>query len=257
MQGSGHEESLLRDTPIRFPAEPVTRSLWETTRETSFLAAGVTGNNAHFSQVLLPEETRVVLDRLQGTQKLMLGLVYGAGLRLNELLTLRVKDLDFAAHTVTVPASKGDKDRVTLLPKGLVPQLLAHLEKVKAVHEKDLAQGVGEAPLPAALARKYPKAGKEWGWQFVFPSTTLQVDETGRVRRWHVAAATVQRAMKGAVRRAGIAKQASVHSLRHSYATALLMKGVDIRRVQELMGHKSVETTMVYTHVPARRWRRI
>lgn len=199
--------------------------------------------------VLLPEETRVILDRLQGTQKLMLGLVYGAGLRLNELLTLRVKDLDFAAHTVTVRASKGDKDRVTLLPKGLVPQLLAHLEKVKAVHEKDLAQGVGEAPLPDALARKYPKAGREWGWQFVFPSTMLQVDETGRVRRWHVAAATVQRAMKGAVRRAGIAKQASVHSLRHSYATALLMKGVDIRRVQELMGHKSVETTMVYTHV--------
>jgi site-specific recombinase XerD len=175
--------------------------------------------------------------------------VYGAGLRLGELVELRVKDLDFGAGTVTVRSGKGEKDRVTFLPKRLGPELKAHLEEVKAIHERDLGRGAGQAPLPNALERKYPSAGREWGWQFVFPSTKLQVDDAGTVRRWHLAAASVQRAMKQAVRRSGIAKPASVHSLRHSYATALLMKGADIRRVQDLLGHRSVETTMVYLHV--------
>jgi len=176
-------------------------------------------------------------------------LVYGAGLRLGELVELRVKDLDFGAGTVMVRDGKWDKDRVTFLPKRLAPDLKAHLEEVKVIHERDLGAGAGEAPLPDALERKYTNAGREWGWQFVFPSSRLQVDDAGKVRRWHVAAASVQRAMKQAVRRSGIAKPASVHSLRHSYATALLTKGADIRRVQDLLGHKSVETTMIYLHV--------
>lgn len=199
--------------------------------------------------VLLPEETRAVLVAVKGTHRLMLELVYGAGLRLGELLRLRIKDLDFGAGTVTVRASKGDKDRVTFLPKRLAADLKEHLKSVKAIHDRDLRLGGGEAPLPNALARKYPNAGREWGWQFVFPSGRLHVDETGHPRRWHVAAASVQRAMKAAVRRSGITKPATVHSLRHSYATALLLKGADIRRVQDLLGHKNVETTMVYTHV--------
>ena len=199
--------------------------------------------------VLMPEETRAVLEQLKGKHRLMLELVYGAGLRLGELLDLRVKDVDFEANTLTVRASKGDKDRVTFLPKRLVEQLKEHLEEVRRVHERDLAAGAGEAPLPGALARKYPNAGREWGWQYVFPAGQLKVDETGTVRRMNVAAAPVQRAMKRAVRQSGVAKPASVHSLRHSYATALLMKGADIRRVQDLLGHKSVETTMIYTHV--------
>ena len=155
--------------------------------------------------VLLPDETRAVLAQVNGTYRLMLELVYGAGLRLGELLRLRVKDLDFGAGTVTVRAGKGDKDRVTFLPKRLAPALEVHLVKVKAIHERDLGAGAGEAPLPGALERKYPNAGREWGWQFVFPSTKLQA--------------------------------------------ALLMKGADIRRVQDLLGHRRVETTMVYTHV--------
>jgi len=199
--------------------------------------------------VLLPDETRAVLAQLKGAHRLMLELVYGAGLRLGELVELRVKDLDFGAGTVMVRDGKWDKDRVTFLPKRLAPDLKAHLEEVKVIHERDLGAGAGEAPLPDALERKYTNAGCEWGWQFVFPSSRLQVDDAGKVRRWHVAAASVQRAMKQAVRRSGIAKPASVHSLRHSYATALLTKGADIRRVQDLLGHKSVETTMIYLHV--------
>ena len=199
--------------------------------------------------VLTPEETRAVLEKLRDLHRLMLELMYGSGLRVSELVKLRVKDIDFDAGTIMVRVSKGDKDRVTFLPKRLAPELKTHLGKVKDLHERDLAAGAGEAPLPDALKRKYRNAGREWGWQFAFPSATLNVGSDGVVQRWHVAPATVQRAMKEAVRRSGIAKPASCHSLRHSFATALLMKGVDIRRVQDLLGHKSVETTMVYTHV--------
>ena len=199
--------------------------------------------------VLSPEETRAVLGEMHGVYRVMVELMYGGGLRVGELVSLRVKDLDFEARTVTVRAGKGDKDRVTFLSARVIPDLRQHLERVRTMHKRDLAAGAGEAPLPDALRRKYPNAGREWGWQFVFPSTRLQVDEDGQVRRWHMATSVVQRAMKRAVRKAGIAKPASCHSMRHSFATALLMKGADIRRVQDLLGHKSVETTMIYTHV--------
>ena len=198
--------------------------------------------------VLSPEETRAVLQQLSGTNKLMLELLYGAGLRVSELVALRVKDIDFEAMSVIVRAAKGDKDRATTLPRRLVEPLRAHLARVKQ-HTRDLAAGAGQVALPDALARKYPQAAREWPWQFVFPSQKLDVDRDGIIRRWHVSPATLQRAMKEAVRRAGIPKPASVHSLRHAYATHLLLQGVDIRQVQELMGHRSVETTMVYTHV--------
>ena len=179
----------------------------------------------------------------------MLELLYGSGLRVGELVSLRVKDIDFDTLSVIVRAAKGDKDRVTLLPRRLVEPLQAHLARVREQHIRDLAAGAGQAPLPHALARKYPQAAREWSWQFAFPSQKLAVDRDGIIRRWHVSPATLQKAMKEAVRRAGISKPASVHSLRHAYATHLLLQGVDIRRVQELMGHRSVETTMVYTHV--------
>lgn len=198
--------------------------------------------------VLSLEETRAVLAQLAGVPRLMLELVYGAGMRLNEVVTLRVKDIDFDAGTITLRAAKGDKDRTTFLPDKVGRALRQHLEAVKVQHDQDLAAGAGEAPLPGALARKYPTAGREWPWQFVFPSRRLESDD-GTIRRWHVAAATVQKAMKAAVRRANVAKPATVHSLRHSFATHLLMQGADIRRVQDLLGHRSVETTMVYTHV--------
>ena len=200
--------------------------------------------------VLTLDEVRVVLAQLRGKLCLMLELIYGAGLRLSELVRLRVKDIDFEAASVTVRCGKGDKDRTTLLPASLRDPLRKHLQQVKVLHEKDLAAGAGEAPLPNALKRKYPNAGREWAWQFVFPSAKLTLDHaTKQICRWHVSPATVQKAMRTAVQRSGITKQASVHSLRHSFATALLQKGVDIRRIQELLGHKSVETTMVYTHV--------
>ena len=153
--------------------------------------------------VLSPEETRAVLKELRGLHRLMLELMYGGGLRVSELVKLRVKDIDFDAGMVMVRASKGDKDRVTFLPRKLVQELRTHLAEVKDLHERDLAAGAGEAPLPDALERKYRNAGREWGWQFVFPSAKLNVDDDGVVRRWHVAPATVQRAMKEAVRRSG------------------------------------------------------
>jgi integron integrase len=202
--------------------------------------------------VLSVDEVRAVLSQLTGNHRLMIELIYGGGLRLNELVKLRVKDIDFDSETITVRSGKGDKDRATLLPQRLHADLRAHLETVRALHERDLAAGAGEAPLPGALRRKYPNAGREWGWQFVFPSAKLAVDTESRaVCRWHVSEATVQKAMKAAVRKAKLAKPASVHTLRHSFATHLLLQGVDIRRIQQLLGHKSVETTMIYTHVLA------
>jgi integron integrase len=171
--------------------------------------------------VLSIEEVRAVLAQLCGTRRLMLELIYGGGLRLSELIMLRVKDLDFDAGTITVRSGKGDKDRVTLLPRSLHPALHEHLRRVKALHQRDLAAGAGDALLPGALRRKYPNAGREWGWQCVFPSAKLALDrETGTIRRWHVAGATV--------RRAEIVKPASVHTLRHSFATHLLMRGIDL-----------------------------
>ena len=200
--------------------------------------------------VLTIGETRAIMCELSGSHRIMLELIYGAGLRLSELITLRVKDIDFEAGTITVRSAKGDCDRVTLLPRRVRVSMLNHLDTVKQLHERDLSAGAGEARLPHALRRKYPNAGREWRWQFAFPSTTLAPDPDGKtIRRWHVSPTTIQKAMKAAVTRAHITKPASVHTLRHSFATHLLLKGIDIRRIQELLGHKSVETTMIYTHV--------
>ena len=173
--------------------------------------------------VLSCAEVQAVLSCLTGKRRLMVALIYGAGLRLGELVRLRIKDIDFESGSVTVRSGKGDRDRVTLLPRRLKPDLREHLVEVRALHERDLAAGAGEALLPAALARKYPNAGREWAWQFAFPSSRLVLDsEAGTVRRWHVAPATVQKAMKAAVRESRIVKPASVHTLRHHADTRIM-----------------------------------
>lgn len=200
--------------------------------------------------VLSQEETRIVLGQAEGTMGLILRLVYGSGLRVSEAVRLRVKDLDFDQGLVIVREAKGDKDRITVLPQVLIPELKEHLKSVRALHEEDLLLGYGEVYLPHALAVKYPNAGREWAWQYVFPAKSLSVDpRSGKVRRHHVGERIIQMAMRQAVARSGISKPASVHTLRHSFATHLLMRGVNIREVQRLLGHKSIETTMVYLHV--------
>jgi integron integrase len=200
--------------------------------------------------VLTSDEARLVLDELTGEYRLMAELLYGSGLRLLECLRLRVKDVDFGYGQITVRDGKGLRDRVTLLPESLRQPLQLHLQRVRQIHERDLAHGRGHAYLPFALKRKYPNAERSWGWQYVFPANKLTTDpRSGGRRRHHVSEKNLQNAVKGAITRAGIQKAASCHTFRHSFATHLLEARYDIRSLQELLGHKDVSTTMIYTHV--------
>ena len=200
--------------------------------------------------VLTRTEVRAVLRRLDGQPRLVALLLYGAGLRLLEALSLRVKDVDFGAGQLLVRHGKGGKDRVTMLPQSAAAPLARHLDAVRRLHARDLARGGGRVVLPGALERKYPAAGREWGWQWVFPAASRYVDAaTGERRRHHLHESAVQRAVRTAVLRTGVPKPATCHTFRHSFATHLLEDGYDIRTVQELLGHSDVRTTMIYAHV--------
>ena len=200
--------------------------------------------------VLSEAEVRAVRMELEGVPALVVGLLYGSGLRLMEALRLRVKDLDFERRELTVRDGKGGKDRMTLLPQSLVPELRQHLQGVRQLHRADLAAGWGKVLMPYALARKVPHADREWGWQWVFPQQRRWRDpSSGQQGRHHIDPALVQKAVKQAVVAAGVTKAASCHTFRHSFATHLLERGHDIRTIQELLGHQDVRTTMIYTHV--------
>lgn len=200
--------------------------------------------------VLSCEEVSQILEHLTGSNRLMAELMYGAGLRVGECVTLRVKDIDLSAGVLSIRDGKGGKDRTTLLPERLRNTLHQHLLQVAALHKRDLAHGAGLAPMPSALARKYPSASASLAWQFVFPSSVLRPwESSGRLARWHTSDTTIQRAFRQALQRAGVHKHASVHTLRHSFATHLLASGTDIRTIQLLLGHRSLQTTMIYTHV--------
>ncbi len=204
----------------------------------------------HLPTVLTKEEVNAILSRMSGTTGLMARILYGSGLRLMECVTLRVKDIDLAQHQIIVRDGKGEKDRVTMLPTSLETPLREHLASRKALYQQDIANGYGYVELPFALARKYPNADREWIWQYAFPSERLAYDsKTKHTYRWHMSESTLQRAVRAAAQEAEIPKLVGPHTFRHSFATHLLQNGYDIRTVQELLGHKDVKTTMIYTHV--------
>jgi integron integrase len=205
---------------------------------------------ARLPHVLHRDEVKALLADLTGLHQLMAQLLYGSGLRLMECVRLRVKDVDFAQHLIVVRDGKGMRDRITILPDSLIAPLREHLQRVRRRHTDDLQNGYGAVYLPDALARKYPNAEREWLWQYVFPANRLSKDpRSAATRRHHVSESALQKAVRNAARRVGVDKRVSCHTFRHSFATHLLESGYDIRTVQELLGHKDVKTTMIYTHV--------
>jgi integron integrase len=200
--------------------------------------------------VMTREEVAAVISLMNGTPQLVAKLLYGSGLRIMEAVRLRIQDVDFGMKQITVRSGKGDKDRVTTFPISAAPLLQNHLSKVRTLHQQDLGRGHGEVYLPHALARKFPKAGKEWGWQYLFPARDLSVDpRSGITRRHHVDPSVINKAIKASGHRAGLAKNVSAHTFRHSFATHLLQRGTDIRTIQQLLGHSNLATTMIYTHI--------
>ncbi len=200
--------------------------------------------------VLSKEEARAVLSKMNGQYKLMAQILYGAGLRLMECLRLRVKDIDFQSHCIIVRDGKGGDDRITMLPDNLIAPLRQHLAEVQKLHQQDLSAGFGSVYMPYGLDKKFPNAHKQWIWQYLFPASALAKDpQTGKIQRHHIHESALQKAVRAAARAAGIQKTVSPHTFRHSFATHLLQNGYDIRTVQELLGHKDVKTTMIYTHV--------
>ncbi len=204
----------------------------------------------HLPVVFSRSEAAEIINNLTGTVRLIVSLLYGTGMRLNECLSLRIKDIDFGMNQIIVRDGKGEKDRITVLPQKLIVQLEVHIEKIKKLHFSDLQRGLGRTVLPYALKNKYPNADKETGWQYVFPSKAFLYDEKSKCNyRYHVHESVIQKEVKRTINKCGIDKPGSPHTFRHSFATHVLDSGHDIRTVQELLGHKSVKTTMIYTHV--------